>query len=118
METDVETIAPPAPPKREEKKRQKKEVQPLHIPQYHVVLLDDDDHTYAYVIEMLVQLFGHSTARAFRMAFEVDLSGRVIVETTHKERAALKRDQIHAYGADWRIPHCQGSMAATIEPAE
>jgi ATP-dependent Clp protease adaptor protein ClpS len=40
------------------------------------------------------------------------------VETTTRERAELKRDQIHAYGADWRIEHCQGSMSAVVEPAE
>ena len=34
-----------------------------------------------------------------------------------KERAELKRDQIHAYGADWRIPHCRGSMSAILQPA-
>jgi len=41
-----------------------------------------------------------------------------VVETTTKERAELKRDQIHAYGPDWRIPHCVGSMSADVEPAE
>jgi ATP-dependent Clp protease adaptor protein ClpS len=87
------------------------------IPRYHVILLDDDDHTYDYVIEMLIKLFGHSRERAFLMACEVDGAGRVIVDTTTKERAELKRDQIHAYGADWRIPHCKGSMSATVEPA-
>ena len=35
------------------------------------------------------------------MACEVDTTGRVIVDTTTKERAELKRDQIHAYGPDW-----------------
>ncbi len=90
----------------------------LFIPQYHVILLDDNDHTYDYVIEMLMKLFGHSQATAFRMATEVDLQGRVIVDTTTKERAELKRDQIHSYGADWRIAHCRGSMSATVEPAE
>ena len=91
--------------------------QTVHIPQYHVVLLDDDDHTYDYVIEMLVKLFGHSHTTAFRMACEVDLAGRVIVETTHKERAELKRDQIHSFGPDWRIMHSRGSMTACVEPA-
>ncbi len=89
----------------------------ITIPRYHVVLLDDDDHTYDYVIEMLMKLFGHSRERAFLMACEVDGSGRVIVDTTTKERAELKRDQIHAYGPDWRIPRCQGSMSAIVEPA-
>ncbi len=90
----------------------------VHIPRYHVILWDDNDHTYDYVIEMLMKLFGHSQETAYRMAVEVDTYGRVIVDTTSKERAELKRDQIHAYGADWRIPHCKGSMSATIEPAE
>jgi len=118
METAVEIDAPVAPPKEEKKKREDKEVRTLHIPLYHVVLLDDDDHTYEYVIEMLTKLFGHSRAKAFRMAVKVDMSGRVIVDTTTKERAELKRDQIHAYGPDPRIPHCRGSMSALIESAE
>ena len=87
------------------------------IPMYHVVLLDDDDHSYEYVIEMLMDLFGHSERKAYEMACEVDARKSVIVETTYKERAELKRDQIHSYGADWRIPHCKGSMSATVEPA-
>ena len=87
------------------------------VPMYHVVLLDDDDHSYEYVIEMLMKLFGHSEAKAYDMACKVDAEGRVVVDTTHKERAELKRDQIHSYGADWRIPRCKGSMSATIESA-
>jgi ATP-dependent Clp protease adaptor protein ClpS len=51
------------------------------------------------------------------MAQEVDDTGRVIVDTTTKERAELKRDQIHAYGADHRLERSKGSMRATIEPA-
>ncbi len=91
--------------------------QPHKQPPYHVILLDDDDHTYAYVIEMLGKLFGHGRVKAFLMAREVDATGRVIVDTTSLERAELKRDQIHAYGADWRLDRCKGSMRASIEPA-
>lgn len=86
-------------------------------PPYHVVLLDDNDHSYEYVIEMLMRLFGHSPMDAYGMAVEVDMSGRVIVLTTTLERAELERDRIHAYGADPRIPRCKGSMSAIIEPA-
>ena len=88
------------------------------IPLYHVVLLDDNEHTYAYVVEMLSHVFGYGRLRSFKMACEVDAAGRVIVCTTHKERAEHKRDQIQTYGADWRIPHCSGSMSAVIEPVE
>lgn len=90
----------------------------IFIPRYNVILLDDNDHTYEYVIEMLMHIFGHSQERAYSMAVEVDRAGRVIVDTTTKERAELKRDQIHSYGADWRIDHCKGSMSAIIEPTE
>ena len=86
------------------------------VPMYNVVLLDDNDHSYEYVIEMLMDIFGHSEEVAYTMASEVDARGRVIVQTTYKERAEMKRDQIHLYGADWRIPHCKGSMSAVVEP--
>lgn len=88
----------------------------VEMPLYNVVLLDDDSHTYDYVIEMLGHVFGHSIERAYQMACEVDAKGRVIVDTTHLDRAELKRDQIHAYGADWRMANSQGSMSAVIEP--
>jgi ATP-dependent Clp protease adaptor protein ClpS len=87
-------------------------------PRWNVVLLNDDDHTYDYVIEMLGKIFGHDFDTAFRMAIEVDNAGRVIVETTTRERAELKQEQIHAYGPDWRLPRCKGSMSAEIQPAE
>lgn len=87
-------------------------------PPYHVILLNDDDHTYEYVIEMLQVLFGHPIETGFQMAKLVDTTGRAIVCTTSLERAELKRDQIHAYGPDPRIPRCRGSMSAVIEPAE
>src|SRR5471030_1883695 len=87
-------------------------------PPYHVILLNDDDHSYQYVIFMLQKLFGHPPEKGFKMAEEVDKTGRVIVDTTSLERAELKRDQIHAFGPDPLIPRCQGSMSAEIEPAE
>jgi ATP-dependent Clp protease adaptor protein ClpS len=87
-------------------------------PPYHVILLNDDDHTYQYVIHMLQKLFGHSPETGYQMAKEVDSKGRVIVDTTTLERAELKRDQIHAFGPDPLIPRCKGSMSAEIEPAE
>ncbi len=84
---------------------------------WSVVLLDDDDHTYEYVIEMLCQLFLCSEAQAFRHAVEVDTLGRTVVLTCEKEQAEFGRDQIHAYGADWRMARSKGSMSAIIEPA-
>lgn len=88
------------------------------LPPWNVVLLDDNDHSYEYVIGMLADLFGHPLATCSSMAQEVDSRGRVIVFSTHRERAELERDRIHGYGADPRIGHCKGSMSALIEPAQ
>jgi ATP-dependent Clp protease adaptor protein ClpS len=87
-------------------------------PPYNVVLLDDDEHTYDYVIRMLQELFAHPFETAYLMAVEVDTTGRVIVLTTTKEHAELKQDQIHAFGPDPLSSRpCKGSMTAIIEPA-
>lgn len=87
------------------------------IPPYNVVLLDDNDHTYEYVIEMLRAVFGFTPERAYLHACEVDASHRTILITTSKEHAELKQEQVHAFGPDPRIPRCAGSMTVIIEPA-
>jgi ATP-dependent Clp protease adaptor protein ClpS len=86
-------------------------------PLFHVVLLDDDEHTYDYVVEMLTKIFCLSTEAAFRNAVEVDETGRTIVITCEREQAEFGRDQIQSYGADPRMAVSKGSMSAIIEPA-
>jgi len=85
---------------------------------WNVVLIDDDDHSYDYVITMTRKLFGHPMERAFEIAKSVDSQGRAILLTTHREHAELKRDQVHSFGRDRLISSCNGSMSAIIEPAE
>jgi ATP-dependent Clp protease adaptor protein ClpS len=97
--------------------REKTEEKTESLPPYNVILLDDDDHSYEYVIFMLKTLFGHPPEKGYEMAVEVDTTGRVVVATTHQEEAELKRDQIQAFGPDPLIPRCKGSMSATVEPA-
>ncbi len=98
------------------RRRSRKQDKPKRQPRYNVILWNDDDHTYAYVVVMLQTLFGHPVEKGYQMACEVDTRGRVIVLTTTKEHAELKRDQIHAFGKDDLIEGCKGSMSATIEP--
>ncbi len=104
-------------PETVEKTKEKRQEKTKRQPPYNVVLLNDDDHSYEYVIIMLQQLFGHPPERGYQMAKEVDTTGRVIVLTTTMEHAELKRDQIHAFGPDPLITRCKGSMSAVIEPA-
>jgi ATP-dependent Clp protease adaptor protein ClpS len=88
-----------------------------HVPLYCVVLLDDNDHTYDYVIEMLQKIFIFTLDQAYRHAEEVDRCGRTVLITCELPQAEFARDQIHSYGADWRLPRSQGSMSAVVEPA-
>ena len=92
---------------------EKEELTPL----FRVVLLDDDEHTYDYVVEMLASLFCMPAEVAFRHAVEVDTTGRTVVITCEREQAEFGRDQIHAYGADPRMAVSKGSMSAVVEPA-
>jgi ATP-dependent Clp protease adaptor protein ClpS len=85
------------------------------VPLYRVVLLDDDEHTYDYVIEMLQKLFCMSVTDAYQHAVEVDSTGRTPVITCELPAAEYARDQIHSYGADWRMERSKGSMSAVIE---
>ncbi|MEL6499292.1 MAG: ATP-dependent Clp protease adaptor ClpS [Planctomycetota bacterium] len=85
---------------------------------WNVVLLDDDDHSYEYVIRMGQQLFGMSLERAFQLAKTVDGEGRAVCTTTHKELAELKQEQIHGFGPDPLMRRSAGAMSAIIEPAE
>ena len=84
-------------------------------PLYNVVLLDDDEHTYEYVVEMLQKLFAFAEGDAWNHAVEVDTTGRTVVLTCELAQAEFGRDQIHAFGADWRMPKSKGSMSAILE---
>jgi len=95
----------------------KKNWEEQHARLFDVILLDDDEHTYDYVIEMLQKLFFLSIQLAFQHAIEVDTTGRTIVITCELLQAEFARDQIQSYGADPRMPKSKGSMSAIIVPA-
>ncbi len=86
-------------------------------PLFNVILLDDNDHSYDYVIEMLQKIFVFTVQEAFRHAEEVDFKGRTLLITCELPQAEFARDQIHQYGPDPRMPSSRGSMSAIIEPS-
>jgi len=57
-------------------------------------------------------------SEVFQHAVEVDTTGRTIMITCELPQAEFARDQIHGYGADWRMPRSKGSMSAILEPAK
>ena len=103
----VEPVVKVVPQKKTRPKRQRR---------YNVVLWDDDEHSYEYVVLMMRQLFGHPFEQGFEIAKRVDTNGNAICITTTMEHAELKRDQIKGFGRDHLIERCEGSMSASIEP--
>src|SRR3954470_3169797 len=87
------------------------------VPLYRVVLLDDNDHTYDYVIEMLQKIFIFTLEEAYRHAEEVDRCGRTTLITCVPAQAEFARQQIPSSAPDWRLPRSKGSMSAIVEPA-
>jgi ATP-dependent Clp protease adaptor protein ClpS len=107
----AEPVVRKAPQHKRDQKRKKQ-------PRYNVILWDDNDHSYEYVINMMRQIFGYPYAKGVQIAKMVDSLGRCICLTTTREHAELKRDQILSYGKDALIDRCKGSMTATIEAVE
>jgi ATP-dependent Clp protease adaptor protein ClpS len=73
---------------------------PKKLPPYAVVVLNDDEHTFNYVIETFMKVFGYNQTKSFLLASEIHVNGRAIVWSGPKEVAELKRDQIRSAGPD------------------
>ncbi|GHT26121.1 ATP-dependent Clp protease ClpS [Planctomycetales bacterium] len=96
-------------PKKHKKRKPKKE------PRFNVILWNDDEHTFQYVVVMLQQLFGYPPEKGLLLAYEVHRTGRAIVFTSSLGKAELKRDQILAFGADPWAEKNSGPLCATLE---
>ncbi len=85
---------------------------------WNVVLLDDDEHSYEYVIRMMGTVFAYPTQKGFQIANRVDSDGRAVCFTGHKELAELKREQMLSCGRDRLMAVSKGPMSVVLEPAE
>ncbi len=83
------------------KPREKPDTKPRRQPPYAVIVENDDDHTYAYVIEALCRFCGHTVEKAFKLAEQIDRTGQAAVWTGPLEVAELKRDQLRGMGPDF-----------------
>lgn len=89
-------------------------------PPYAVIVANDDDHTYQYVIETFRKVFGYSVQKCFRLADDIHVNGRGIVWSGSLEVAELKRDQIRSAGADFYAPGrpVEYPLRVDLEPME
>lgn len=80
--------------------REKTETRTKRQPPYAVVVLNDDDHTFNYVMIVFQKVFGYDTQKCFKLAEQIHLKGRAVVWTGALEVAELKKDQIQGMGPD------------------
>ena len=95
--------------------KRKKRAKSRREPRFHVILWNDDDHTYEYVVYMLQALFAYPPEKGFMLAREVDATGRAIVFTSSLAKAEIKRDQILTFGPDPWMGIPTGPLIATLE---
>ena len=70
---DAAVAEPEAPVIEPEKKQKTKaKAKPRKMPLYNVLLWNDDDHSYDYVVGMMQKLFGFPKEKGFKIAKEVE----------------------------------------------
>ncbi len=89
-----------APPQQQEKPQAHKP-KPRCLPPHAVIVLNDNDHTFLYVIEVLRRICQCNLADAEELTWKIHHHGKAMVWTGSKEVAELKRDQIRGYGPDF-----------------
>ncbi len=80
--------------------------------QYHVVLLNDDYTTMAFVIEVLEHVFQKSPAEAYQIMMQVHQHGRGIAGTYAWEVAETKAETVVELATEAGFP-----LKAVVEPA-
>lgn len=87
------------------------------IPPFHVILENDDYHSFEFVMEVLQKALGCNQERAFQFTHEAHTRGRAIVWTGTKEVAELKVEQIRSFHEVRTDGRKLGPLGVTIEPA-
>lgn len=88
------------------------------LPPYNVILENDDDHSFEFVIMVLCKALGFSIEKAFLCTEEAHNSGCAVVWTGAKEVAELKAEQIQTFHEiRERDNRDLGPLGCRIEPA-
>ncbi len=96
---------------------QKSPAKPRPLPPHAVVVLNDDVHSFDYVIETFQKVFGYSTEKCAKLALDIHRQGRGIVWSGSKEVAELKCDQVRSAGPDIYASHKVDSpLGVLVEP--
>jgi len=88
------------------------------LPPFHVILLNDDDHSMEFVVNVLREVFAFPVEKAFQYMLEAHEKGRAVVWTGSKEVAELKVEQIQTFHEIRANDNKKlGPLDCVIEPA-
>jgi ATP-dependent Clp protease adaptor protein ClpS len=79
------------------------------------ILINDEEHSYEYVVEMLGAVAQLGRSQAFKCAVEVDLAGRTAIKSGSREECEKIVLGVKSYGADHRMLNSRSSMHAVVE---
>ncbi|MEM1354524.1 MAG: ATP-dependent Clp protease adaptor ClpS [Planctomycetota bacterium] len=75
------------------------------LPPWAVVLHNDDQNSFEFVIQTLQKVLGIGLTHAVALTMRAHVSGRAVVWSGHRELAELKAGQITGRGADPAVMH-------------
>jgi ATP-dependent Clp protease adaptor protein ClpS len=117
MSTDacLTVESPPQPQQRQEQTADA--VKPKRQPPYAVVLFNDEEHSFPFVVETLMKVFGYPHEKSFSLTLQIHNAGRGIVWSGSLEVAELKRDQIRSAGPDfYALKKVDFPLGVIVEP--
>ena len=82
-------------------------------PNWNVIFLNDDYHSFNFVIEVIMTLFKKTFPEAYVLTVYIHKTGQAIITTCSKERALLYEEQVSGMKEGEK-----GAIGCVIEPAE
>ena len=114
-DTVVTVESPPEP--KPQRRKQPSDAKPKVQPPYAVVVLNDDQHSFQYVIDTFMKVFGYPLEKGYSLALQIHTEGKALVWSGAREVAELKRDQIRSAGPDFYAEKkVEFPLGVTIEP--
>lgn len=92
---------------------------PRLLPPYNVILMNDDDHSMEFVVDVLRKVFGYPLEKSFQLMQTAHETGMAVVWTGPKEVAELKAEQMSTFHETRERDNKDlGPVGVRIEPAE
>lgn len=90
---------------------------PKRQPLYGVIVFNDDEHSFQFVMETFMKVFGYTIEKSYALVLQIHHGGRGIVWSGPLEVAEFKRDQVRSAGPDCYAQKKVGfPLGVAVEP--